>query len=217
LRGRAFAIAEPMTLATDVLLAGLAGWLGVRLWRAGAGPDRRSVRLWAAAFFATAAAALLGGAWHGFAPSLGAAAGAVLWKLTLAAAGSAGFCMLAGTLYATVRRPWRGALLALAAAKLVLYAAWMAVHDDFVWVVLDYGTAMLAVLALHGWAGLRRREPASGWMVAGVVVAALAAAIQQSDVALHRHLDANDLYHLVQMASLWLFYRGARRLADRAG
>ncbi len=210
------AVAQPMMLATDYLLAAVAAVLGARLWRVGAGPGRRwSVRLWAAALFATAVAAVAGGSWHGFRPSLGPTAATALWKCTLAAAGVASFCMLAATLYATLRRPWRTALVAVAAAKLLLFAAWMAVHDRFVWVVLDYGTAMLAVLALHGWAALRRRDAASRWIMAGVLIAAVAAAIQQSGIALHRHLSANDLYHLVQTAAVCFFYQGARFLEDR--
>jgi hypothetical protein len=31
---------------------------------------------------------------------------------------------------------------------------------------------------------------------------------------LHRHFNHNDLYHVIQVAAMLLFYRGARRLTD---
>jgi hypothetical protein len=44
----------------------------------------------------------------------------------------------------------------------------------------------------------------------------LAAAVQASGFALHRHFNHNDLYHVVQIAAMVLFYTGARRLRDRS-
>lgn len=211
------AIAEPSTLATDYLLGGFAAVLGLRLWRAGAGSGQSSVRLWAATLLAVAAAALAGGTWHGFHPHLLPLAAGALWKLTLLATGVASFLMLAGSSFATLGGAARRTVLALGGAKLLLYVAWVAGHDTFAGVVVDYGAAMLAVLALHGWAWHRRRDPASPWMAAGVAVSALAAGIQASGLALHRHLNANDVYHLVQMAALFFFYRGARRMRDADG
>ncbi len=43
----------------------------------------------------------------------------------------------------------------------------------------------------------------------------LAALAQASGVALHRHFNHNDLYHVIQMAALYAFYRGGALLVDR--
>jgi hypothetical protein len=213
----AVALAEPSTLATDYLLGGFAAVLGVRLWRAGADAGRRSVRFWAAALLAAAVAAVAGGTWHGFHPYIASGVGRALWKLTLLALGTGSYFMLAGSAFATLRGAVRRTVLVLGGAKLLVYCFWLAGHEGFSGAVLDYGTAMLAVLALHGWAWHRRREPASPWMAAGVGVSALAAAIQGSGIVLHRHFNANDVYHLVQMAALFLFHRGAMKMEDAAG
>jgi hypothetical protein len=74
-------------------------------------------------------------------------------------------------------------------------------------VVIDTGIAFAVVLALHLWRF-------NGWIVAGVALSAAAALVQASGFALHRHFNHNDLYHVIQLAAIVLFYRGARRLTD---
>jgi hypothetical protein len=102
----------------------------------------------------------------------------------------------------------RTALVALAAAKLALYAAWMLRHDGFFYVVVDSGLAFLAVAALHLWQW-------NGAILAGVAVSVAAALVQAAGLAPHRHFNHNDLYHVIQVAAMCLLYRGALRLSDR--
>ena len=59
---------EPVTLVTDYILAIASTIFGVLLWR-------RAVRLWALAFFFTAAGTFFGGTYHGF-------GGGAWWKAT---------------------------------------------------------------------------------------------------------------------------------------
>ena len=35
----------------------------------------------------------------------------------------------------------------------------------------------------------------------------IAALVQQSDLALHRNFNHNDIYHVIQLAALFLLYR----------
>lgn len=176
---------EPMTVATDYLLAIAATVFGIRLWRADA-------RLWALAFFATAAASLLGGTYHGLAWE-------PLWKPTVYSVGLASLFLLAGLgpLFARV-----------AVVKFVLYAIWMATHDAFVWVIADYGVTLviLAAFALVHW--IRGRAAFAPWVLASIVVSVIAAAVQQSGFAIHPSFNHNDLYHVIQIGGLWLLYRG---------
>ncbi|HUP49516.1 MAG TPA: hypothetical protein VNA04_12075 [Thermoanaerobaculia bacterium] len=176
---------EPMTVATDSLLALAAALFGVRLWRAGP-------LAWALAFFATAAAAVLGGTYHG-------TAWQPLWKPTVYAVGVASLFLLAG-----LGRPF--AIFGI--AKFFLYGLWMAVHDDFVYVIADYGLTLLVVggHALVTWG--RRRASFAPWLLGSIAVSLVAAAVQQSGFALHRHFNHNDLYHLIQIVALWLLHRG---------
>ena len=186
-----------MTVLTDYLLGGVAAWLGWKLLR----NSQVSRRWWGAAFVALALGAFLGGTWHGFFQDYW------LWKATVLAIGAASFAMLAGSAYAVLSGMPRTLLLAVAAAKLLVYCIWMASRDDFILVVIDTGIAFAALAALHLWR-------LNGWILAGVAVSVAAALVQASGLALHEHFNHNDLYHVIQAAAMVLLYRGARRLGD---
>ena len=196
-------ISEPMTFATDYVLAAAAAVIAVLVLRRADGEDSR--RWWGVAFVALALGAALGGTHHGFRLE-------ALWKPTLLVLGVASAGMVAGSALATAPGIWRLALLALAVAKLALYWAWVWRDDRFIWVVADTGSAFVLVALLHT---LCWRAPGSRWIVAGVAVSIAAAAVQASGLDLHRHFNHNDLYHLVQLAALLAYYRGVRVLADR--
>jgi hypothetical protein len=205
-----------MTLLTDSVLAGLAVFWGIRSWWHGRQSLQVSVMVWAGAFFAVAVGALAGGAVHGFAAQLGPAGVTAAWKVTVLTIGLASFCLLAGALLASFGGTLRQFFLALAALKLTLYTFWMIGHDDFRYVINDYGSAMLMVALLEVFAWWRYRAASAPWILGGIAISFLAAGIQQSGLSVHRHFNHNDLYHVVQMVGLYLLYRGGRRLRDRA-
>jgi hypothetical protein len=186
-------IAEPVTTLTDYALAVVCAVLGWKLVSAS--------KLWAAAFLALAAAALLGGTWHGFVQS------DLLWKATVLSVGIASFAMIAGSAREATRGFLRTALVFFAGLKLAAYTGWMLRHDDFIWVVADTAIALVAVGLLHLWK-LNRA------MLAGVVLSFLAGAVQASGLALHEHFNHNDLYHLIQIAAMFAFYRGVRGFSE---
>jgi hypothetical protein len=128
--------------------------------------------------------------------------------------GIASFSMLAGSAAAVTAGGTRTALLGLAAAKLAIYSGWMLAHSEFIYVIADTGVAMAAVAALHGWSEIRDRDRASRWMLGAVGVSVLAAGVQASGFAPHRHFNHNDLYHVIQIAAMTLFYLGVTLLRD---
>ncbi len=208
---------EPFTFASDLLLAIVAGGLGARLLRrAGASrePHARGTRAWGWALLLTGCGALTGGIWHAVAPEIPPWAATILWKSTLVTIGAASALMLTATAFAHLGAPGRRLLVGLALVELAVYLVWIAGHDDFLFVIYDYGSAMLAVLAVHLWAAARHR-PGAGRIAAAVLLSLAAAAIQQSPLALGP-LDHNVLYHLVQLAALVLFFVGALALEVRA-
>lgn len=206
-------IAEPATLLTDYALAGVTGWLAWSLFRARAGQLARA--FWALAFAALALAAALGGTWHGFSSAFAAVAVLLVWKATVLAVGIASFSMLAGSAIAATAGSARKSLLVFSAVKLAIYSGWMVGHDEYIYVIADTGAALVLVAALHLWSAARDRDRAARWMLGGVGVSVLAAGVQASGFALHRHFNHNDLYHVVQIAAMVLLYAGARRLRDR--
>jgi hypothetical protein len=208
-------ISEPMTLFTDYLLAGVVLYFALRLqglWRDG---RQLSVRLWAGAFFASSLAAASGGTYHGFRPFLGETGAFLLWKATILAIGLTGLLMVCSMAMAVLRGRWRRALVGLAAVQFLLYLGWMAGHDAFIYVILDYVPALLCILFLQLYDGWRTGARSAPWLAGGVVMSFAAAAIQASGFTLHRHFNHNDLYHVVQLGAFYLLYRGGALLADR--
>ncbi|HEY0140744.1 MAG TPA: hypothetical protein VGF48_07600 [Thermoanaerobaculia bacterium] len=183
-------IHEPMTLATDYLLGVVAMVCAVKLWR--------SYRMWALAFAFTAAASFFGGTYHGLTPV------APLWKGTVLSVGLASFFLLAG---------YSRRFAAFAVVKLIVYSSWMIAHDDFVWVIADYGTT----LVLIGIATALRRDRATPWILGSIVVSVAGALVQMSGVRLHAHFNHNDLYHVIQTVAVVMLYRAGRELAGGAG
>jgi hypothetical protein len=47
-------------------------------------------------------------------------------------------------------------------------------------------------------------------MISAVAVSVAAAGVQAMHLAPHPGFNHNDLYHVMQIAAMWLFYRGAR-------
>ena len=182
-------MSEPVTAITDYALAAVSAVLGFRLIKYS--------KFWALAFIALAFAALLGGTWHGFWQS------DPLWKATTLSVGVASFAMVVGSALAVTRGALLLLLITLSGVKLVVYAAWMLSHDDFIWVVADTGAALAVVAVLHAW----KWNP---WMLAGVAVSLAGGAVQASGFALHQHFNHNDLYHVVQAAAMLAFYRGLK-------
>lgn len=186
-------IHEPMTVATDYLMGGFALAFAFRLWR-----DRR---LWGLAFVFTAAASFFGGTYHGIAPALAPLAAVGLWKATVFSVGFASFFLLAA----------RGRLLAsVGIVKLVLYVSWMTTHDDFKWVIADYGITLILIGIEQSVAWVRSRAASAPWILGSIAVSVVGALVQQSGVVMHRSFNHNDLYHLIQIVALWMLYRGGR-------
>jgi hypothetical protein len=207
-------ITEPMTMMTDYVMGALAFVLAMRLVGDATAGRQLSGRLWAAALVMTAVAAFLGGTYHGFIQWMPGASGRALWKATLLATGIGSACLLAAAVTAATAGALQRALVAVVVVKLLVYVWTIATKDQFALVIADYGTALLAV-ALAAWfirpSGL---TPAAWWITGGVAVAVVAGAIHWAHLAPHVHFNHNDLFHVVQMASLYLLYRGGLLLRD---
>lgn len=154
-------------------------------------------------------AALLGAAYHGLPPHGLPRVRAALWKGVGVATGAAGALLLVAGILASSTSGWRRVWVAVALLKSVVLGINTWRRNDFRYIIYDYGSSLLALLALQWW----RPGPASPSMRRGIVLSFLAAAIQQMELGLHPRFDHNAVYHLVQMAALHCFDRGARRVA----
>jgi hypothetical protein len=207
-------ITEPMTMITDYAMGALAFVLAMRLLGDPAAGSQVSGQLWSAAFVMMAAGAFVGGTCHGFTQWMPGAAGRAMWKATLLATGLGSALLLAAAAVAAATGAVRSALVAAVVVKLLAYVWTIATRDRFTLVIADYGTAMLAILLAAWFARPTGLTPAAWWITAGVAVAAVAGAIQWARLAPHPRFNHNDLFHVVQMASIYLLYRGGLLLRD---
>ena len=207
-------ITEPMTAITDYVMGALALVLAVRLVGDSAAGRQLSVQLWAAALLMTAIGAFAGGTYHGFIEWMPGATARLLWKATLLATGLGSACLLAAAVVGAAAGPLRLALLGLVIVKLIVYVWTIMARDSFTLVIVDYGSALVAVLLAAWFIRPSGLTPAAGWITAAVAVAAVAGVIQWARLAPHARFNHNDLFHVVQMASLYLLYRGGLLLRD---
>jgi hypothetical protein len=109
-----------------------------------------------------------------------------------------------------------GVLLSLVAGiKLAAFIARDARNPEFRVAAADYGAALSVLLAAAAYMAARHRAAGMSWLIAGVLVSLVAGVVQARRLALHRHFNHNDLYHVIQMAALYAFHRGGALLADR--
>jgi len=205
-------ITEPMTMATDFVLAMLCFLLGSILVHTGRKQNSVAITLWGAAFFTTALAAATGGTSHGLALYLGAEGQAVLWKATVYSVGLGSLLLLSAVFIAVFEGGARIALLALAVVQFLVYAVWMVRHDDFSYVIYDYGAAMLVILGIAIWRHFTAGSEWARWVIGGIVISFAAAGIQMSGFTIYKHFNHNDFYHVIQMLGTYLLYRGGMAL-----
>jgi hypothetical protein len=202
-------IAEPMTAFTDLLLCLLSLTFGIRL----RGSESRARSLWSFAFLASSLGSLTGGVYHAFQPSLSPLLLTILWKITAAVLAAAGLLLFFGTTRALVTQRMSRVLIIAASVLFVTYLAWMTTHDEFIYIIVFYGTMMIATLVTCT-VRYRIAPRACALIISGIAIAVLAAAVQASHIDPFAHLNHNDLYHVIQMVSLYVMYRGARELSQ---
>lgn len=205
-------VTEPATLATDYLLAAFTAMLAWKL-TAGAHPQR----WWATGLFASSVAGLAGGTVHGFVKILPAALTAGLWLLTLEMLVLAALAVTLATVASTALEPAaRRVAVAAACVASAAWAAWIPSRPDFGMAIAAYGASLLLLSVVEARRWRTSRLAASGWLLAGVGMSAVAAAVQQAGWAPHRHFNHNDLFHVIQAGAVWPLYQGARGLPDPA-
>lgn len=197
---------EPTTTLTDLVLALVCAWSAARLV---ADSQFDSARWWwAIAFALTGAGAVAGAATHGLA-RLPVAIRAALWRVVLISMGAMGLAMVFAALRiasADDLSPlrWGGGV------AMLVYVVAVVWRVEYRWAVVAYGSAMLmvAVIFVARWAD----QHAAPWVLGGIAISAVAAIVQQRRVRWHRHFNHNDLYHVLQLAALVLFYRAGTLL-----
>lgn len=209
-------ITEPTTTLTDYAIAIESIVFAGVLLRAAVAQKQVSKGAWAIAFGCVAVAAVAGGTYHGFRTGIDRPTVIALWRIVIYALSVASLCMLVGTIISSLPRYWQRWWLLAVGIKSVIYWHWVGTARFFSYAVIDYFSAMLIVLLLQIRAMSYQENPtASRWIVAGILVSAIAVAVQAARISLAEHFNHNDLYHVIQMVALYLLFRGTCLLKDR--
>lgn len=201
---------EPMTAFTDMLLATWTAFLaGILFARAG---GRRSVRLWACAFLATAVSSLAGAAFHGFriffTPLVPLTV--LTWKVVPIATATAALCLGAAAAIAWLQPPAQRIAIGILLLEFTVCVAFSIppANNSFALAGLSYLLVMLAIVVVCA----RRWEDRSARRIAaGIAISFAALGIQMSALRLGP-FDHNDLFHFIQMAAMYALYRGGESL-----
>ena len=167
-------IHEPATLLTDCGLAAVAGGLAARLLRHPAENRARRWLAWALAL--TAIAALVGGTYHGFAPNVAPHVADAWWWVALCLIDTMSAAMAMSWMHEFLPLRWHPMARIAIAARLVTFAAVALALPVFLVAMIDYGSTMLAWLAL----ALATRSAWRKAMLVGLALSAVAALEQQS-------------------------------------
>jgi hypothetical protein len=208
-------ITEPTTVATNVVLAGLAFVLSARLGYGAAAEGSASGSFIALGLLTTAVAAAFGAAAHGIDPLVDREQRKRCWHVSLYAMGLVGAATIASVAFFTARGSIRTAILVVAGLKFLAYLVSIVRRPEFRVAAADYGGALAVLLVGALYAMARWHAAGTGWLVGGVAVSLVAGLVQVRRIAFHRHFNHNDLFHVIQMVALYLVYRGGALLVDR--
>ena len=211
--GLNLAVFEPWTALTDSILAAwVAFWAAYLFSRAN---GSRPVTLWACSFLASAISSLAGVAFHGTRIVLTSTATiAIIWKVVPVATAVATLCLGWAAAIIWLRPALRRIAVALLFVEFAccvgatfLLAAPQA--NSFNVVLFDSVPVLIAILigcALH-W-----NDGSARWIAAGVLTAFVAGGVQASKWHHGNPPDHNDIFHVIQMAAMYLLYRGGALL-----
>ena len=90
----------------------------------------------------------------------------------------------------------------------VLRALW---NITLVFIGLSGGFMVSGVLT----SSISRTDESRVWLIGGVLLTVAGLAVQLTGYRSHLHFNHNDIYHVIQIGALYLFFRGAQLLQDR--
>ena len=95
----------------------------------------------------------------------------------------------------------------IAAVKAVCFFLWILTDTRFLVAISDYGSSMVGagVLAAFRLGGSWKKS--GHWILSTIAVSDLGAAVQDLKWAPHHHFNHNDVFHVIQLAANWLFFR----------
>ncbi len=207
-------IYEPMTTITDLIIAFMAFYYARELTTIYINQLLNVQYHWIWTFRMLGLGALFGALSHGIGPYCSPLIAAIIWKFTTYSIGAMSYFMAMSMLHdlfeydLAIRLEWVMMLF------LVIYLYFMTRNDDFLYVILFYVPLMIIVLIGYMYSYINFNSDGSTMLMMGVLISFIGAGVQQSGIALHEHMNYNDIAHIIQMVALWYFYQGSLVVKD---
>jgi hypothetical protein len=195
-------------LVTDLVLGAVAGVFAWSLHRTL--PANTAARWWSCALGLIAVAAVVGGFFHALAAGFAAPVQWSWWVLTLLLGCAVSLTMDLSLLHIVFPSGFRLAWRAAVGVKFVAFALVAIVEAQFWVTVAAYASSLL----LWTVAAFAYARPWRSWMLAGVGLSVVAAIALARGWQLSAQFNHDDLYHLIQAAALYGFYRAGRLFAQ---
>lgn len=203
-------ITEPITMLTDYILAIETLVLAILIFNSS--DDNSSRILWGLAFVIATISAILGGTSHGFKEFGNQRIQNFIWKLTVFSIGLGAILMFLGTLIARFSpSTLRVVVIIIVAISYGVYFYWMRSHDEFIFVIAYYVPYLVFILIIELFFLSTISAP---FMISGIIITFMGFAVQASRKGIHTNFNHNDIFHVVQMIAMFVFYRGVINLTD---
>lgn len=207
-------IYEPMTTITDLLIMVAGVWFALEL------QELYNLKLmnvhwhFNKAMWMVALAGLFGAISHGAGTSLSPKARVFVWRIILLSIGLTSTALVLASLYHVFPYDTVVFLRWIMVGIMVWYAIGIYRDHHFIRAVKFYIPSMffLLIVMIYSWHSLQ--NPGANLLVWGVLVAFLGSGIQISGFSLHKYFNHNDIYHIIQIGSMYLLYRGALLVHD---
>ncbi len=203
-----FVIRAPVTAGTNLVLA-VQCVLYFRSLRTG--PEARS-RLWGGFFSMMAIATLAGALKHGFQHELSETGLLLVLWVTNVAGGIATYYAQSATAVTHAPEHLKRRFDRVFQIQFfVFFSANVALGPDMLLLVVNIAAGLLPVIAVEAMA-LRKGHPGSGWVVGGLSLSILTAAVFLAGLSVGPWLNHMDIAHLLMGVSFWLIVRACRPL-----
>jgi len=201
---------EQTTAATDFAMALLAIWAILKIRQTGKSVSPLKTRIWISVFIFLAIGALFGAIAHGF--KMDEKTNNLLWQPLFLSLGLAVSMFAAGALF-DVKKPNlpKSTIPVLVALGFLFYLVTVFVPGSFLVFILYEAVVMIFALVIYLLLAIRNQLKGAWWMVSGILITIVAAAIQATEsfsLTLIWEFDHNGIFHLVQMAGVLFLVNG---------
>ncbi len=200
-------IAEPTTTITDYVLGILTAYWGIRLLQ----QQIPATVFWGIGFISLSIASFLGGTAHGFRPVLSKTAHAIIWRTTLATIGITSASMVIGLTIARMTGTLQTTIIVVTSSLLLGYLILISFKNEFIYAVIGYTPSIFFVLIVEIITLLANNPTydkiSAKWNLTAVVLSIISTTIQAKKIGISKNFNHNDLFHVVQMAGMYCFYR----------